>query len=367
MKILIDARMYGLENAGLGRYAMNLIENLSKIDSKNNYIILLRKIYFDSLQFPKNWKKVLADFGHYTFSEQIKLPLIINKERPDLSHFLHFNIPLFRAGKYVVTIHDLLMHKNKGLAATTLSAPIYFSKRLAYQLAFKNAVIKARHIIVPSQTVKEELVDYYHLESEKISVIYEGVDERINSKISLNIDKPYFVYTGNAYPHKNLERLVEAIIFLNKNLGKKAYLAIASARNVFTERLQKLINKMNASEFVKTLGFVPDEEIGGLYKNSVAFVFPSMSEGFGLPGLEAIKMGTLVIASDIPVFKEIYKDNAMYFNPLDFTSMAKRMEDALNMNEEQRKELIEKGGLYVKRYSWEKMAKETIKTYENFK
>src|SRR3989344_7284763 len=133
MKILIDARLYGLENAGLGRYTMNLLSELLKIDRKNQYVVLLRKKYFDELTFPEDWKKVLVDIKHYSFAEQISLPKIIKKENPDITHFVHFNIPVLFRDKFVVTIHDILMHKFAGLSATTLPAPIYFLKQIIYK------------------------------------------------------------------------------------------------------------------------------------------------------------------------------------------------------------------------------------------
>src|SRR4030042_6950771 len=135
MKILIDARMYGLENSGIGRYVMNLILELRMLDKKNNYVLLLRNKYYKSLHFPGNWKKILADFRHYTVSEQVKLPEIIRKEKPDLSHFPHFNVPFFYSGKFIVTIHDLTMHF-QGRNATTLPALPYYAKRLPYKIIF---------------------------------------------------------------------------------------------------------------------------------------------------------------------------------------------------------------------------------------
>lgn len=173
MRILIDGRLYGLENAGLGRYLINLIAELSKIDTKSDYVLLLRKKYFDELNFPSNWKKVLADFQHYSLAEQINLPGIIKNENPDIVHFPHFNVPLFYRGIYIVTIHDMLMHKFAGLSATTLPAPFYFFKQLVYTIIFRNAVTRAKKIIVPSGAVKGEVLSYYHLSPEKIEVIYE--------------------------------------------------------------------------------------------------------------------------------------------------------------------------------------------------
>lgn len=366
MKILIDGRLYGLENAGLGRYINNLVLELSKIDAKNDYVILLRKKYFSSLVLPKNWKKVLVDFRHYSFQEQFLLPGIISKENPDLVHFPHFNVPIFYNGKYVVTIHDLLMHTQVGLEATTLPASMYFIKRLAYKLVFNTAINKSLHIIVPSMAVKDDLAKEYKGISNKIYVAYEGLDGNISGVAGTSDFKSkYFVYAGNAYPHKNLKRLIQAILLLNLNRDQKVPLFIASARNSFTARVEKLITDLKAGDLVKLLGFVPDNGLGKLYKNAVGFVFPSISEGFGLPGLEAMNAGTLLLASDIPVFKEVYGKNAIYFNPLDFSSIEKSMRNTLEIEAETRKNMISAGQKFAKRYSWSKMAEQTLEIYNN--
>ena len=365
MKILIDGRLYGLENAGLGRYLISLIDELSKQDVKNQYVLLLKKKYFDKLELPANWKKILADFGHYGLVEQIKLPALIKKENPDLVHFPHFNAPVFYRGKYVVTIHDMLMHKSIGLEATTLPAPIYFFKRLGYRLVFDNAVRRSVKIIVPSFAIKKELIKYYKIPESKVFVTYEAVDTKNITVGHDAIKTPYFIYAGNAYPHKNLERLIKAIVLLNKNSTQQIKLVIASSRGIFTQRLERLIRDQKANQFVKLLGFVPDGKLFELYRNSVGFVFPSLSEGFGLPGLEAMASGTIVLASDIPVFKEIYEDNVIYFNPLDTSSIEKAMKSVLGMKSDLRMEKIGKAKDFVERYSWAKMAKETLRIYES--
>ncbi|OGM02393.1 hypothetical protein A2115_02930 [Candidatus Woesebacteria bacterium GWA1_41_8] len=372
MKIAIDARLYGLENTGIGRYAMGLIRGLKSIDKKNSYFILLRDKYYYSLKLPPNWKKIRAEIGHYGFLEQYKLPKLLKALKPDITHFVHFNVPVTYKEPFVVTIHDLLMHRQKGLAATTLPAPIYFLKRMGYKHVFASAVRNSVKIIVPSRAVKGEILNYYKIPEEKAVVTYEGVDElptvaadeKILEKYKLSSEE-YFIYTGNAYPHKNLERAVEAILLLNKRSEMKYQLAIACARNVFVKRLEKTISRLKAGGFVKNLGFVPDSELGALYKNSIAFVYPTLSEGFGLPGLEAILSGTLPIVSDIAVLKETYKDNAVYFNPYDFSSIEKAMEDVLAMEEGSRVDLIQKAQNFAKGYSWDKMAEETLRVYES--
>ncbi len=364
-KILIDARLYGLENAGLGRYLVNLVKELSLLDRNNEYIILLRKKYFNELSLPSNWKKILADFRHYSFAEQVRIPFIIKKEKPDITHFPHFNVPLTFRGKFVVTIHDMLMHKSVGLAATTLPAPLYFIKRLGYRIVFDNAVKRSLTILVPSRSVKNELIGKYRINADRVKVTYEGFDKKIIDGGKIDMPRPYFVYAGNAYPHKNLTGLLKAIKLLNTKSDHRIFLAIASARNIFTQRIEKMVNELGIKDNVKLLGFVPDEKLGNLYKNSVGFVFPSFSEGFGLPGLEALASGTLLLASDIAVFKEIYGDNALYFDPKRPESIANAMKMAESISIIDRRNKILSSLEFVNKYSWAKMTEETIEIYES--
>lgn len=382
MKILIDARLYGLEHAGLGRYTINLVGELAKLDKTNEYVLLLRQKYFQAkqdpalrdnqLNLPIRWKKVLADFRHYSLAEQALLPKIISKEKPDLVHFLHMNVPVFYQGKFVVTVHDLLMQKHRGAAATTLPFYAYFPKVLMAKYVVRFAVDKALKIIVPSAAVKREVVSHYRLEESKVIVTYEGVDGHIASvdsskKILLKykLRDPYFIYTGNAYPHKNLERAIKAVVFLNKKKAKNVSFAIVSSRGIFTQRLEKIITNLKAQKYIRLLGFVPDKELEVLYKNSLGFFYPSLSEGFGLPGLEAMAAGSLVVCSDIPVFREVYKDVPIYFDPFDVASLEKSLEKVLSLNPKDRLRIIEKGQKLAKNYSWRKMASETLKVYES--
>lgn len=175
----------------------------------------------------------------------------------------------------------------------------------------------------------------------------------------------YFVYTGNAYPHKNLPRLVNAIVLLNKSRKQIIKLKISSSRGIFTERLEKIIKDRNAEKYVELLGYIPDDKIQDLYKKSLAFVFPTLSEGFGLPPKEAIEAGTFAIISDIPVLKEVYEDSVYYFDPDDIQSIVHAMETVLKMNQKERLEKIAYAQKFLKRYSWTKMAEETLKIYES--
>jgi glycosyltransferase involved in cell wall biosynthesis len=371
MKIVIDARLYGLENAGLGRYVMNLVEKLKTSDTNNTYYILLRKKYYDSLIFPNNWKKVLADYHHYSFKEQILLPIMLYWLHPDLVHFPHFNVPILYFGKFVVTIHDLIMHRFKDEATTTLPKYLYVIRRLGYTLGFWTAINRSSNIIVPTNEVKKEVQIYYpKIDDNKIVCTYEGGPDIVSTNIKAeeikkkyDISKPYFIYYGNAYPHKNLRLLAEGIKTINK-ANENVELFISTPRNVFADRLIKLIEEIGIKKYVKFPGFVSDEEISALLKGSVGFAYPTLMEGFGLQGLEALSIGTLVLVSDIPVFREVYKDKVIYFDPNDVESLVWAMKKAIAMKENERNIWITQGKEYVKNYSWDKMAKETLAVYE---
>lgn len=174
MKILIDARLYGPKDTGIGRYTQKLVENLVNVDKKNKYIILLRRSDYETLKFPNNWTKVLADFKHYTFEEQFKMPSFLMRHKADLVHFPHFNVPLFYFGKYIVTIHDLIMHKFTDGSATTRKFPVYQIWRLGYHAAFAKAIYGSVKVIVPANSIKDDVVNYYKISPKKVEVTYEG-------------------------------------------------------------------------------------------------------------------------------------------------------------------------------------------------
>ena len=392
MKIGIDCRMYGPKHTGIGRYVQNLVENLLEIDKENSYVLFVkddRTEEIENLKIKYSFKidnlklKIIpSKVQHYSFKEQVALPVLIRKEKLDLMHFPHFNVPVFYRGKYIVTIHDLIKHSSRGMTTTTRSSWFYWLKYLGYKLVFSQAVKKAKKIITPSQFVKDEVVMEYKVNPEKVVVAYEGVDEKLKAKSEerktmvqnlkllerYEIKKPYLLYVGSVYPHKNVERLIEAVKLLNNKYLTSDILhitlVIVCARNVFGERLRNKVVQMEAQEFVTLAGFVPDEDLAVLYRQAEAFVFPTLSEGFGLPGLEAMEAGCPVICSNIPVLREVYGEAAVYFNPLDTKDIAKKILEVMGQKDK-RDNLREEREKQVRKYSWSKMAKETLSVYQS--
>lgn len=367
MKILIDGRMWGTKHTGIGRYVENLVRGLEKQDSENHYLVLLRSDDFNNLRFKDNFEKIEADFRHYSFAEQTKLPLLIKKLDFDIAHFPSFNHPILLNKPFVVTIHDMIMHKSIGKNATTLPTFLYGIKRFGYHKVFDNAVNKSMSIVTPSNFAKEDLLKRYKINDKKIKVISEGVDDLVkpsNSKkyTKFNNLERYFIYAGNAYPHKNIERLLEAFTYLVEENNFDINLIIVTKNNNFKVNLKKFV-KLNNIKNVIFYSNLADDELGYLYANSLAFIYPSFEEGFGLQGLETVNNGSLIACSDIPIFKETYDKKAIYFNPHDFSSIQNTMFDIVNMKTAKRRELIKQQKQMLKKYSLKKMAKETLKIY----
>jgi len=368
-KILIDARMYGLEYAGIGRYLMGLISELNNLGDSFKFIVLLNKKYFDYINLSENWKKVLVDSPPYSFSEQIVIPRILEREDPDLVHFPHVNVPIFWKGNYVLTLHDLIMYQ-KNTEATTLPLPIYLFKHRIFLYVLRIAIERSKKIITPSQTVADDLMNRCNVVANKIKVVYPGFDTVNSQELHMeevlkkyNIKKPFFFYVGSAYPHKNLKSAVYAISVLNREFGIESELVIGGKSDVFSMRLRAFIEETGASRFVKMVGFIDENEKVILNKSSVGFLYPSLAEGFGLQGLEAISSGTLFLCSDIPIFREIYDNYAFYFNPSDPNSIALSMKRAMEVGSRHRLAFIKKSQEFIRRYSWKRMAKEILAVY----
>ncbi|MEK7211983.1 MAG: glycosyltransferase, partial [Patescibacteria group bacterium] len=219
MKIGIDARMFGPET-GIGRYTENLIRNLELVDRKNEYVIFLSPEKFSAyVPAAKNFTRVIAKSRWYSFREQIEMPRLINQAKVNLMHFSHFNVPLLCSAPFVVSIHDLILLDFPTARATTMGPLFYWLKyKIAYPLVIRNAVSRAKTIITMAKYTKERIVEVFKINPEKIKIIYEGVADSVRQTAydtpPKKITKSFLLCVGNAYPHKNLEGLVDAFLDL---------------------------------------------------------------------------------------------------------------------------------------------------------
>jgi glycosyltransferase involved in cell wall biosynthesis len=373
MRIGIDARFFGPDGKGLGRYTERLILNLEKLESEHEFVVFLRKENFDQYRPGSDrFRKVLADFSWYGFAEQFRFPSLIRREKIDLMHFPHFNVPLATPCPYVVTIHDLILFRFPTRRASKLSPLFYAIKYLAYRIVIRRAVSRANRIIAVSECTKQDLLRAFRIPSEKIAVTYEAADlppealAKGGAPLTEHgITKPYFLYVGNAYPHKNLESLLAAFKAVRRD-GLDAQLVLVGRSDYFYERLKREADRLGLTESADVVfyGFAEDRDLPGLYRQARAYVFPSFIEGFGLPALEAMRHGTPVAASDSSCLPEILADAAAYFRPDDIASMAGTLKKVFE-DETLRGSLSEKGYARVAKFSWQECALKTYGVYRD--
>lgn len=359
MKIVIDGRMY--QESGIGRYIRNLIYWLEKLDKDNKYYILHLKSDYDTLVYRNNFKKVLADFRWYGISEQVKLPNLLNKLGSELVHFPHFNVPLLYDGKFVVTIHDLIHQHFSMQRATTHGYLAYNIKKFGYKKIFLHAVKKAEKILVPSNFIKNQLKNEWRVDSKKIEVTPEAVDEEIKmiaAKKTTKKSVDFIFYVGNAHPHKNVEGLIRAFLKLQEKYPNLP-LVLSGYDHYFWQR----INKEYKNNGIIYTGYVSDKKLVTLYKNAKAFIMPSFEEGFGIPLLEAMTCGCPVISSNAGALPEVGGQAAIYFDPKNLEDMVDKIDMVLK-SENLRQSLVEKGKRRVKLFSWEKLAEKTLEVYK---
>lgn len=366
MRIGIDARLYA--QTGVGRYIKNLISTLEKIDDRNEYFIYLRKKEFDGFAIPNTrWHKSLLDVGWHTLSEQFVVPIRFLRDRIDVAHFPYFNVPVLYPGKFLLTIHDLIVDHFDTGRATTLPLPLYKLKRLGYKVGTTLAISRAAHIVAISNTTKIEVVSHYHVKESSLSVTFDALDNdfmrvKKSSKGKKYFSDPYILYVGNAYPHKNLIRLIHAVKLLNQKQNIR--LVLAGNDHFFYPRLQKYVDETGLNDRIIFFGDAKNGQLVNLYTHAKLIVIPSLMEGFGLVNLEAVYCGRLPVVSDIAVFRELWHNDLLFFDPYNETDLAHTLDYALSLSPARYKKLVSNASRRLKNFSWEKTAKETLVLYE---
>ena len=325
MKIAVDARM--IEMSGIGTY----IRNLMKED--------LYEIALGNKEEIKKYNKIkdenIIEFNSkiYGIKEQLKFPYKeLKKMKPDLLHVPHYNVPIFYKGRMVVTIHDLTHLKLKEILPNKLA---YFYAKFMMWIAIKKSEI----VFTVSENSKKDILEYFHVNPDKIKVIYNGIDEsfhKVNKqkieylydRFNLSRDKKLLMYVGNLKPHKNLEKLLEAFSLI-KDKEKYQLLLVGKAFEKYDVLEEKEVELGIKNNVIHT-GIVSQEELVDLYNLVDLFVFPSLYEGFGLPILEALACGTNVISSNTSSMPEVGGNVVEYFDPYDANEMKDKIIKNIN-------------------------------------
>jgi len=346
---------------GVTKFLTNLILEMSKRKDIDLYVFTDETKTKDI--FPKI-KIIYIPKTNLLIWDYIKLPIHIQKERLEVVIFPKDIIPpimhFFKIKKVVIS-HDL--------GYFIKSSGYYPLKDTLYRKIFMNYSLRnADRIIAVSKNTKSEILNYFSIPQKKIEIIYEGVEKRYKKKNNpsfldkirqkYNLNRTFIFYSGSISPRKNLFRLIKAFEKIQEKTNCE--LVIAGNKMWNNKKEMEIIRKNSK---IKILGFVPEEDLVALYNLAEVYVYPSLYEGFGLPILEAQACGCPVITSNVSSMPEVAGKGAVLVNPHSVNEIADAMEKVLK-DKKLRDKLIKEGYKNVKRFSWEKCARETLKLCE---
>jgi len=365
-RILIDARW--LKATGIGRYTENILLQLVELKHDHELVLLVRPADLDDVPKPLRHLEIhTTDVLWYTPQEQVILPRLISKIKPDLVHFPQFNIPLQYRQPFVVTIHDLTMLRFKNIKGGLLAPFTYTLKDVVMRHVLKTAIKRSRVIFTPSQFVRDDVVQQYRVPADKILVTPNAADiPRLPDKIDLKhygITGPFLLHVGNAYPNKNLVRAMHALGLINQGREVPLQLVLVGKKDAFHIGLEKLRDKLKLKDSVILTDRVSDNELVGLYRAASLYLLPSLSEGFGIPGLEAMSYDLPVVSSNASCLPEVFGDAVEYFDPKDEADMARAVTLVLD-DPKRQKALMALGKKRVAQYSWRESAKTVLEGYD---
>jgi glycosyltransferase involved in cell wall biosynthesis len=364
-RICIDARFYGT-GSGLARYTRELLYHLGKLRSPHTFVVLLLEEDVAAFKRERLPFEVLATkIRHYTFGEQLALSRQLERAHLDLVHFTNFNYPIRYRKPFVVTLHDVTLLQYSGRSRLSRL------KMHPMRLVVRKGIEHSEAVITISKYQQQLVARQFKTSRDRIKVIYEAVEGRYRpmtaaAKIAFRrrhgLDRPFLMYAGEWREHKNLVRLFRAFKKLRER--RDVELVLVGKRDPAFPIIPETIKRLGLADDVRLTGFVDYEDLPKYYACADAFAFPSLTEGFGLPPLEAMASGTPVASSDAQPMPEILGDAALFFNPRNVADITKALDRVLT-DRRLRASLRKKGLVQSKKYSWKTMARETLDVYES--
>lgn len=363
MNVVVDARL--LRATGIGRYVTALVARVPRLDPGGRYTVLLRRADLATWEASApNVAAVEADWPPYSWAEQVRLPRLLARLHPDLVHFPHVNVPVGYRGRRVVTIHDLTLVEHRNVRDDLVHRLVYPVKQRALRWTLRTAVTRADALITPTAHVRDAVLRRYpHVDPTRVTVTMEAVPPPPSTAARPvpDVGGPYLLHVGTFYPYKNLGLVVDALAALAAS-DVSLRLVLVGALDGFAERVRARAAAAGVGDRVLFTGFVDDDELAALYRGAAAFVLPSLSEGFGLPGLEAMTHGVPVAAARASCLPEVYGDAAAWFDPTDARDLAGTVRRLLT-DAALRARLVDAGRRRVAALSWDRTASETLAVY----
>jgi glycosyltransferase involved in cell wall biosynthesis len=364
MRVAIDARK--LHDFGIGTYIRNLLRHLARLDADSEYVLLCHE---DDLgiaaELGPNFRAVIEPSPNYSIREQIHVPWVLRRERPDVFHSPHYVLPPAIRCRSVVTIHDTIH----------LTLPQYLPNRMAYVYAKASMWSASRlssRILTVSEASKRDIVRLLDVPPDKVVVVYNAIDERFweepdvesveRVRERFQLHQRFILYAGTIKPHKNLVRLIEAFHELRQTGLDDLKLLIIGDEISKLPALRRAVHQHKLHKHVRFLGYLPDETQAILYRLAAVFAFPSLYEGFGLPPLEAMASGTPVVTSNVSSLPEVVGDAAVLVDPHDLASIVGGLRRVLT-DPALAADLRRRGLERARMFSWEQSVAKTFALY----
>lgn len=357
--IVIDARP--IFWPGIGRYITELLKQLEKIETNHVFTVLMREQ--DLMLWRPSSPRFSVEFtnvGPQTISEQTLLPWKLYRLKPDLVHFTVPTPPILYSERQVTTIYDFTLIDFKNIRNNPI---IYEIKYHGFKFIIRHAIKRATKILTITNYVRLQIPLRYGVNASKITTAHCATDlpQNPNHRSKPLIKGDYLLYVGSYYPYKNIPALIDAFAqLLPKNPNLK--LVLTGKPDYFQQKIRDMVLDLGIQKSVVFPGFVSDQDLINLYQHTKLYVFPSLSEGFGLPGLEAMSFGAPVASSASTCLPEVYGEAAVYFNASDTSDIADVIHHTLH-DQKTLSRLKKAGPKRVKQFSWNRMAKQTLEVY----
>ncbi len=372
MRIGIDCRTIlnpdSGESAGVGHYTYFLVRHLLRNDQQNTYVLFFDNRVTDTKEFEQENVEIrrfafsqYKKFLPFSYSHMLITAMLL-KEKLDVFHAPANIIPLTYPKTSIVTIHDLAIYKN----------PAWFPMQVfSTRLLVPQSLRKAQHIIAVSESTKQDLEEIFGVQPEKMSVIYEAPftdalhvkDRNVDILEKFRLTQPYILFVGTIDPRKNVEMLLEAFTIVRKHPELKSIqFILAGGKGYRHDRVLDRIAQLHLGSAIKYLGYVTHNEKLALLKNAAVFAFPSLYEGFGLPVLDAMKLGVPVVTSNVSSLPEVAGDAAIQVNPDDPKALAGALTTVLT-DPQKAADMVRKGFTQAQKFNWDQAALQTLDVY----
>jgi glycosyltransferase involved in cell wall biosynthesis len=365
MKILYDHQIFTQQQyGGISRYFYELIKRFDGIENSCE----VATIFSDNVYYNNEVNKNLIPFfPNNNFRGKGRIVKMINQEVSsyiirkgdyDVCHPTYYDdyfIKKLKGKPFVVTFYDMI-HEKLSFQFEELKSDTRISDNK------KRLLENAAKVIAISQTTKQDIVEMFSVDSNKIDVVYLGNSLVNSGKSCLRlIDEDYILFVGNRGLYKNFNFFVSAVagLLVNNNLK-----LICAGGGDFTVQELHLLQSLNLQNYVIFKKVINDDVLASYYSHALFFCFPSLYEGFGIPVLEAFACRCPVLLSNGGSLPEIGGDGALYFDPTNMDSLLSEASKLLS-DEVLRKELVEKGTTRLHQFSWDKTFKDHLKVYES--